>query len=189
MALQFESKTYIVTGAASGIGLATAQILFSEGASISICDLDNDRLQEVADYLDPSGDRVLTSVVDITNRVAVRKLLASTHEKFGTIHGVANSAGTAGHELGTHIIWDVSDKEYDFVIDVNVRGAFNVISESMKPGVLSDGASFVQVGSMFSIQGFEKGAIYSASKHAVLGLVRSAAKDGKDRVRVNCVLP
>jgi NAD(P)-dependent dehydrogenase (short-subunit alcohol dehydrogenase family) len=59
----------------------------------------------------------------------------------------------------------------------------------MKPGVLSDGASFVQVRSMFSIQGFEKGAIYSASKHAVLGLVRSAAKDGKDRVRVNCVLP
>jgi len=54
--------------------------------------------------------------------------------------------------------------------------------------VLSDGSSFVQVGSLFSIQGFEKGAIYSASKHAVLGLVRIAAKDGKGRVRVNCVL-
>jgi len=76
----------------------------------------------------------------------------------------------------------------DFGTDVNVRGAFTKISESIKPGVLSDGSSFVQVGSLFSIQGFEKGAIYSASKHAVLGLVRIAAKDGKGRVRVNCVL-
>ena len=182
-------KTYIVTGAASGIGLATAKILFSEGASISLCDLDNDGLQKVAHELDPSGDRVLTSVVDITDRAAIRNLLSTTKHKFGKIDGVANSAGTAGRELGTHCVWDISDKEYDFVMDVNVRGAFNMIAESMKPGVLHEGSSFVHVGSMFSLQGFEKGALYAASKHAVLGLVRSAAKDGKDRLRVNCVLP
>lgn len=189
MSSQFENKTYIVTGAASGIGFATAQMLLSEGARISLCDLDNDRLHNVAHDLDPSGDRILTSVVNITDRAAVRNLISSTRDRFGAIHGIVNSAGTAGRELGTHSIWEITDQEYDFVMDVNVRGAFNVISEGMKPSVLNDGASIVHIGSMFSLQGFEKGAIYSASKHAVLGLVRSAAKDGKGRVRVNCVLP
>ncbi|KAJ8118397.1 hypothetical protein OPT61_g595 [Boeremia exigua] len=189
MASDQVKRTYIVTGAASGIGLATAQALYAEGASLSLCDLDQAGLYKAAYNLDPSGDRVLSSVVDITDRAAIRSLLSSTKEKFGSIDGVANSAGTAGHKLGTHNIWDASDKEYDFVMNVNVKGAFNMISESLKPGMLNHGSSFVHVGSMFSIQGFEKGAVYAASKHAVLGLVRSAAKEGKDRVRVNCVLP
>lgn len=184
-----EGKTYIVTGAASGMGLATTRSLLAEGAKVAICDRNGDLLEQVARNLDPTSKSVLCEAVDVIDRGAVRAFLQSAKDTFGDIHGVANNAGVAGRELGTHDLWDISDQEYDFVMDVNVRGCFHVLSESLRPGVLAEGASVVHVGSMFSLQGFKKGAVYSASKHAVLGMVRSAAKNAGDRVRVNAVLP
>lgn len=74
-------------------------------------------------------------------------------------------------------------------MDVNVRGMFNVFTVSLRPGFLEDGSSLVHIGSMFSLQGFKNGAVYAASKHAALGMVRSAAKDTGSRTRVNCILP
>ena len=74
-------------------------------------------------------------------------------------------------------------------MDVNVRASFNVLSECLRPGAMNFGASFVNVGSMFSLQGFIKGAVYAASKHALLGMSRSAAKDVGERATVNVVLP
>lgn len=184
-----KGKTFIVTGAASGMGLATARSLVAEGANVAMCDLNGKLLDEVAHELDPSSKVTHHDVVNIADRLAVRKFIADTKNKFGSVHGVANNAGVAGRELGTHAIWDISDEEYDFIMDVNVRGCLHVLSESLKPGVLEDGASVVHVGSMFSLQGFKSGAVYSASKHAVLGMVRSAAKDVGARARVNIVLP
>lgn len=75
-------------------------------------------------------------------------------------------------------------------MDVNVRGAFNILSEAMRPGFLEPGASIVHTASMFAERGFAKGSIYSASKHATVGLVKSAALEaGKHGSRVNLVLP
>ena len=184
-----EGKTYIVTGAALGMGLATAQSLLAEGAKVAMCDTNENLLAKVARELDPTLKSVLYETVDVTNRDAIRRFIQTVKDTFGDIHGVANNAGVAGRELGTHDLWDITDQEYDFVMDVNVRGCFYVLSECLRPGVLADSASVVHVGSMFSLQGFKKGAIYSASKHAVLGMVRSAAKDAGDRVRMNIVLP
>ncbi|KAH6642820.1 hypothetical protein C7974DRAFT_386219 [Boeremia exigua] len=101
---QVQRRTYIVTGAVPGIDLATAWALLAECASVSLCDLEKNGVHKDAHDLDPSGARVLSSVVDVTDRTAVRNLLSSTREKFGSIDGVANSAAirTAGHELGFH---------------------------------------------------------------------------------------
>ena len=74
-------------------------------------------------------------------------------------------------------------------MDSNVRGCFSVLSKCLRPGALAEGASVVHIGSMFSLQGFSKGAIYSSSKHATSGMVRSAAKEAGGRARVNNVLP
>ncbi|KAK9311390.1 hypothetical protein V1524DRAFT_49946 [Lipomyces starkeyi] len=80
-------------------------------------------------------------------------------------------------------------QEYDFFLNLNVKGLFNMPTESLKPVFLAPHASFVHIGNMFSLQGYKNGAVFAASKHAVLGMVRSAAKETGDRVRVNCVLP
>jgi NAD(P)-dependent dehydrogenase (short-subunit alcohol dehydrogenase family) len=184
-----EGKTFIVTGAASGMGYSTACTLVAAGANVAICDVNRENLQTAAHELDPDHKVLLSKVVDVTDRKAIRDLLKDTKDRFGAIDGIANYAGVGGHELGTHDIWDISDKEYDFVMDINVRGCFYILSECLRPGVLAEGASVVHIGSMFSLQGFNKGAVYSSSKHAVLGMVRSAAKNAGGRVRVNIVLP
>ena len=66
---------------------------------------------------------ILSKAVNVSDREAVRALITATKERFGGINGVANIAGVAGQELGTHEIWDISDKEFNSVMDVNVRGA------------------------------------------------------------------
>ncbi|CAO3638275.1 unnamed protein product [Cunninghamella blakesleeana] len=162
-------KVFIVTGSASGMGFETATKLLKEGALL---------------------DRINIEKVDVTDRSAVVSFLQSTKEKFGKIDGIANFAGTAGKKLGHEEIWQTKDTEFDFIININVRGIFNILGEALKPGFLLSGASIVHIGSMFSERGFYKGAVYSASKHASNGLIKSAAMEAAKRgIRVNSVLP
>ena len=105
------------------------------------------------------------------------------------MHALVNSAGVAGHKLCEDALWETSEREYDFVMDVNVRGLFHLLSAGLAPVYLETDAGVVHIGSMFSEQGFENGAVYATSKHAVIGMMHSAAKETNARVRVNCVLP
>lgn len=87
-------------------------------------------------------------------------------------------------------MWEVSDEEYDFIMDINVRGIFNVLAEALKPGLLQEPGSIVHTTSMYAQRGFPKGSIYSSSKHAGIGIVKSAAMEAAKRnIRVNAVLP
>ncbi|KAM0330172.1 hypothetical protein ACHAQA_004345 [Verticillium albo-atrum] len=186
----FSNKVIVVAGSASGMGLETVQILLSEGAQVGMCDLNGQALEKIHQELPADQQkRVIVGSVNVTDRKSVRTFLEKIKSQFGHVDGVANFAGTGGHELGTEAVWETSDQEFDFIINLNVRGAFNVLAESLKPGFLSHKGSFVHVGSMFSLQGFYNGAVFAASKHASLGMVRSAAKEVGDRARVNCVLP
>ncbi|KAK9313084.1 hypothetical protein V1522DRAFT_431123 [Lipomyces starkeyi] len=190
MVEQFINKVCFVTGAASGMGLATAKSLLALGAKVALCDINGVSLEQVIGGLDSKQkNRTLAQVVDVTDRVAVRNFLERTKSHFGKLDGVANFAGTGGNGLGSEPIWATSADEYDFILDLNVKGLFNILTEALRPGFLTQGASVVHVGSMFSLQGFKNGAVFAASKHAALGMVRSAAKETGDRVRVNCILP
>lgn len=86
-------------------------------------------------------------------------------------------------------VWRTMQREYQFIMDINVMGLFHVLSVSLRPGFLDENSSVVHIGSMFSLQGFKNGAVFAASKHAALGMVRSAAKETNGNIRVNCVLP
>ncbi|KAF6838247.1 short chain dehydrogenase reductase family superfamily [Colletotrichum plurivorum] len=172
------------------MGLATSMSLLEQGATVGMCDLNGEGLENFFRGLESElQSRLFIRAVDVTDRQAIRVFLEATKARFGKVDGVANFAGTGGHELGTESVWETSDEEFDYIMNLNVRGAFNVLAESLKPGLLSHGGSFVHVGSMFSLQGFIRGAVFAASKHASLGMVRSAAKEVGDRARVNCVLP
>lgn len=184
-------KAYVVAGAGSGMGLATARILLSQGASVGLCDISQSSLETLIAGIEVGQkQRILTRVVDITNRANVSSFCEETKTRFGRLDGIANLAGTAGHRLGHEEVWEITNEEYDFVMGVNVRGAFNVISEGLRPGLLNEPGSVVHTGSMFSERGFSKGAVYSASKHAGVGLVKSAALEGGKRgIRVNIITP
>jgi NAD(P)-dependent dehydrogenase (short-subunit alcohol dehydrogenase family) len=134
--------------------------------------------------------RLLFQKLDVRDRMQVNNFLAETKQRFKHVHGVANIAGTIGESFGVRNLWDVPMDEYDFVMDVNVRGTFNFVAQALKPGYLEDGSSVVNVGSVASLRGYEKGAIYPISKHAIIGLTKGAAKEGGAReIRVNAVLP
>ncbi|KAI8213065.1 hypothetical protein K4K52_006382 [Colletotrichum sp. SAR 10_76] len=168
MTSSFADRVIVVAGSASGMGLATSKTLISKGAKVAMCDLNGKSLENFRNDLDPEIQRrVLVKSVDVIGRQGVKSFLAETMAHFGKIDGVANFAGTGGHELGTQSIWETSDEEFQFIVDLNIKGAFNFLAESLKPGVLTNGGSFVHVGRM----------------------VRSAAKEVGGRARVNCVLP
>ncbi|WQF75106.1 Putative short-chain dehydrogenase/reductase SDR, NAD(P)-binding domain superfamily [Colletotrichum destructivum] len=190
MASSFGDRVIIVIGSASGMGLATAKTLLTEGAKVGMSDVNGAALDKVVKELGTEQQtRVFHRASDVTDRQSVKGFLEETKSRFGSVDGVANFAGCGGHELGTQSIWETSDEEFEFITSLNIRGAFHVLAEALKPGYLSHGGSFVHVGSMFSLQGFYKGAVFAGSKHASLGMVRSAAKEVGERARVNCVLP
>ncbi|EWZ40892.1 hypothetical protein BFJ70_g2964 [Fusarium oxysporum] len=191
MSSQLSGKVYVITGSASGIGFSTAKALLSRGAIVALCDISKDGLDKFREETQESNkERVFVREVDITDRAAVRSFISVAKGKFHRIDGCANIAGTAGRRLGHEAIWDVSDEQYDFVMDINTRGAFNVLSETLRPGVMEEPGSVVHVSSMYGERAFPKGSIYSASKHAGIGLAKSAAVEAAKRgIRVNIVTP
>ncbi|KAG9250823.1 oxidoreductase [Emericellopsis atlantica] len=186
-----QDKTYIITGAASGIGLATAQQLLSRGANVSACDINEANLDSVyqplvAEY----GERLHYGRVDVTKRDQVKAFIEATQRKFRTLDGYANIAGTGGLRLGHDAISDTPDEEYDFIMDLNVKATFIALGEVLKPGIFQNHGSVVCVGSMFGQRGFKRGAVFAASKHAMVGLAKSVALEvGERGIRVNVVEP
>jgi NAD(P)-dependent dehydrogenase (short-subunit alcohol dehydrogenase family) len=191
MAATLANKTFCITGAAAGIGLSTAKTLLSQGACVGICDFNESALRKICDQFSVSEKlRVLVQALDVSDRASVKRFLDSTKTKFGRIDGIANVAGTPGKSFGVHQIWELPEGEYDRVMDTNVRGVFNFIAESMKPGFLEEPASIVNIDSIASERGYDRGAMYSTSKHALIGLTKCAAIEGGPRsIRVNAVLP
>ena len=194
----FSSNVFVVTGAASGMGLATAKLMLARGASVGLADLNEKGLESLTQSLDNNtSGRTVTGVVNATDRSNVASSLQATKIQFGRLHGIANFAGVAGHKLGLRDIWDISDEEFSFIIDVNVKGAFNILAEGLKPGLLeenkgdssSSGGTIVHITSMFSERGYPKGSVFTARKHGAVGMIKAAAMESGSRgIRVNALL-
>ncbi|GAD92797.1 oxidoreductase, short chain dehydrogenase/reductase family superfamily [Paecilomyces variotii No. 5] len=192
MAADLTDKIFLVTGGASGMGLATVNILARRGASLVICDINRSGIENVgSDLASRFLDRpIIAQAVDVTNRDAVKAFLENAKQQLGAIHGIANFAGTGGHQLGVEPVWETTDEEFDFIIDLNIRGLFNILGEALKPDFLPELGTIVHIASMFGERGYKNGAVFAASKHAAVGMIKSAALEaGKRGVRVNAVLP
>lgn len=189
-------KVFIVTGGASGIGLATVRHLLAQGAAVAVGDVRADVLEAAllplrSEYGD---DKLSYGILDVTRREDVRAFIEGARLKFQRLDGYANVAGTGGHHLGHENVSSTTDEEYDFIMDLNVRATFIALGEALRPGILGEhgdyGGSIVCVGSMFGERGFKNGAAFAASKHAMVGLVKSAALEaGARHIRVNVVQP
>jgi NAD(P)-dependent dehydrogenase (short-subunit alcohol dehydrogenase family) len=187
-----EGRVFIVTGGASGIGLATVKLLLDKGASVSVGDINRDALNHAfSSHEGIYGERLHYEVLDVTKRNDVNSFIAMTKRKFKRLDGYANVAGTGGHSLGHETVSETTDQEYDFIMDLNVRATFIAVGEVLRQGVIpEEGGSLVCVGSMFGRRGFKNGAVFSASKHAMVGLVKSAALEAGQRgLRINVIEP
>ncbi|KAJ4385513.1 hypothetical protein N0V93_009941 [Gnomoniopsis smithogilvyi] len=185
--MSMEGKVYTVTGAAGGIGLDVALQLAARGASLSLADVKSEELQKAQESIIGNfpGCKAITEVVDVRKRDQVEAWIAKTIKTFDKIDGCVNSAGVMGIMAD---IPNVSEEDLDLVIDINLKGTFNSL-RSQLPNVV-DGASIVNIASMGGLTAVPFLSPYCMSKHAVIGLTKTAAKENANRaVRVNAICP
>lgn len=183
-ARRFEGRCVLITGATGGIGRAAARRLATEGAKLVLCDLADEPLHLMAAE---HGDRAIAVAGDITREETMARAISEALAGFGRIDGAFLNAGTEGvvAKLGEARLAD-----FEQVMAVNVGGCFIGLNSLMPLMKRQGGGAIVLTSSTAGLRGSVGLAPYSASKHAVLGLMRSAALEGAPHgIRVNALHP
>lgn len=184
--MRFTDKVAIVTGAASGIGRATAQRLYDEGAAIALVDRNEEALAAFAASLD--AQRVQWRCFDIGDEAGVEQFVADVHSRHGHIDVLCNNAGIAGGDYSA--ISETDTEVWQRILQVNVMGAVNFTKHVSRRMRDQKGGAIVNTASVAGVRSGAGGNAYSASKAAVINLTMTSACDlGQFNVRVNAVCP
>ncbi|OCL11423.1 NAD(P)-binding protein, partial [Glonium stellatum] len=183
-----ENKVIAITGGASEIGYATAELLASQGAKVAIMDVKRNQLMEAVEKLKKLGGQVMATVVDVRDRKQVDDWIEKIVETFGKLDGGANLAGVIPKSINIDRVEDLNDEDWKFVLDVNIAGVMQYMWAQIRN--MNEKGSIVNAASIAGLGGFPKNAAYTVSKHGVIGLTKTAAKEVGDRqIRVNCIAP
>lgn len=180
-------RVAFVTGAGNGIGAAVAGRLAAECAVLVLVDRDAEAVAEVAERLAARGVEVLPAVVDVSDAAAMDATVDDAVDRFGRLDVAVNNAGVTG-PLAELV--DYPDGAFWRVQQINVGGVLNGMRAQLRHMVAAGGGAIVNMTSGAGFRGVAGSSAYSASKHAVIGLTRSAAVEYAARgVRVNAVAP
>jgi NAD(P)-dependent dehydrogenase (short-subunit alcohol dehydrogenase family) len=183
---RLRGKVVLITGAASGIGCASAQLFAKEGAAVAVVDLNEKAGKEVAKEIGEKGGQAFFAKADVTRAADCQHVVRTVAGKFGALHILFNNAGT----IRRASVLDLSETEWDRVMEVNVKSIFLMSKFAIPVMEKSGGGSIINTASGWGLAAGPRAAAYCASKGAVVLLTKAMAIDhGPQNIRVNCICP
>lgn len=179
-------KVAIITGAAGGIGIAAAELFLKEGAKVALVDLSEDALNEAVESLN-NPDNILAITADVTKEADVKNYVAKTKDTFGRVDILFNNAGITGKPTD---LMDIKLEDFENVLAINTTGVFLGLKHVLPLMTKQGSGSVINTSSVDGLRGSPGLSPYSASKHAVVGLTKTAALEVAEHgVRVNSIHP
>lgn len=178
-------KVAIVTGAASGIGEATARRLAAEGAAVCVADIDADNGKRVADQIVAVGGQAFFAATDVTRTAPIKRMIERTYKRYGRIDILHNNAIWFKH--GSAV--ELDEKDWDKTLNAGLKAVFVAAKHAIPLMRQNGGGAIVNTASVHSLVSFATCTAYDAAKAGLLGLTRVLALDYGPDIRVNAVLP
>ncbi|MEQ1880576.1 MAG: SDR family NAD(P)-dependent oxidoreductase [Burkholderiales bacterium] len=183
--MRMKNKVALITGAASGLGRATALRLAAEGARVACADASADPVAQIAREIIAAGGEAVSLVVNVTDEAACERMVAETLTRFGKLTTLVNSAGV--RPARPNVTPTLAD--WNRVIDINLTGTFLATRAATLALTESGAGSITNLASIFGLVGGSTGSAYAASKGAIVNFTRQMALELAPAVRVNCVCP
>jgi NAD(P)-dependent dehydrogenase (short-subunit alcohol dehydrogenase family) len=184
--VRLKDKITIITGAASGIGKATALTFAREGAAVMCADINSEGAEAVAHTISDTGGDAASVTVDVSKEDDVKRMVAETVSRWGRLDVLYNNAGIG---VGNPIT-QVSEEEWDRIIDINLKGVYLGCKHAIPEMLKSGGGSIVSTASNAGLDGAAMLSVYCASKGGVVLLTKALAMEwARMGIRVNCVCP
>lgn len=186
--MRLENKVAIITGSSTGIGLAVAKAYAKEGAKVAVCgqsiESANNAIELIKEIVPDA--KLLAIKVDVTKKDEIIDMVNEVIQEWNKIDILVNNAGV----VQTKSILEMTDEDYEYVMNVNATGTFRCIREVAKKMIETGGGSIINTSSMIGLYGGIFQTAYTASKYAINGITENCAKElGKYNIRVNAVAP